>query len=253
MDYREGQWYKDVYGMGLDSSIFDKRRNMGKNNARLTDLKIGTVLVPQPEPIYKETSVAISLVSGGMLTNVAWPGAQVDMNPSGILPGGVAISIHGLWEAPLSGQQVLVGFIEGDSDNAVVIEKYPYNASARPDLEFNHILPMTSKAIGPTDIALGHFTGSFIVFRGTLPVPGEVDIYAMSILTITALATMVTTVGGVISMTSGALISLVGVPGVNINAGAFLAAALGDIVTTLLGPQLVVPGPGRVPTGLTIT
>jgi hypothetical protein len=277
MAYREGQWEKRPYRVGTDSALFPRNRNNNNRYQNISDLKLGTVMVPQPEPVYKESSVSISLVSGGTLTNVAWPGPQVDMNPSGIIAGGVAVGIHGLWQAPLNGQQVLVGFVEGSSQNPIVLEKYSYNASPRVDLEFNHILPLSSKLIGPTDVVLGHHIGSFIAFRGTLPVPGEIDIFALTIFTLTTLGAVAVTVGGVwtenitgaktvtvggavaivaggiMSLTSGGLVSVIGVPGMNINAGIFPAAAVGDLVATIFGLSPVVAGPGRVPAGLTIT
>lgn len=281
----EGQWSKNMYSVGADSALFGNRDNNNRQFTNVSDLKLGTVFIPQPEPVYKESSVSVNLVTGGTLTNVAWPGPQVDMNPTGIIPGGVALGIHGLWEAPLFGQQVLIGFVEGSSQNPVVLQKYPYNASARPDLEILHFLPLTFKLIGPTDVVLGQHIGSFIALRGTLPVPGEIDIFAFTILTLTCLAAGFITVGGALtetvggakntvaggavsitagaavtitagaalSLASGGPISMIGIPGVNINAGVFPAAAIGDLVATIFGPSPVLPGPGRVPTGLTIT
>ncbi len=285
MAHKEGQWQKTPYTVGIDSALFPKETNNNAKYQNVRDLKLGTVLVPQSEPVYRESTVSVSLASGGIIGNVAWPGPQVDMNPTGIVSGGVAIGIHGLWESPLNGQQVLLGFVEGSSQNPIVLEKYSYNATRRIDLEFNHILPLTTKLIGPTDIILGHHLGSFIAFRGTLPVPGEIDIFALTILTITTLGAAVVTVGGaltenitgaktvsvggafavtagaavsltagaILSMVAGGAVTIVAVPGVNINAGIFPVACIGDLVATLLGPQLVVPGPGRVPTGLTTT
>lgn len=305
----EGQWEKRQNSVGVDSALFGNRNNNNRLSSNIVDLKLGTVLIPQPEPVFKETSISVSLNTGGTLTNVAWPGPQVDMNPTGIIPGGLALGIHGFWEAPLSGQQVLVGFVEGSSQNPVVLQKYPYNASHRPDLEFLHFLPMAFKLIGPTDVVMGQHVGSRIILRGTFPIPGQIDIFAISAYTLTTLGigtvtiggAMIETVGGaktlniggaynaavggamlenvggaktvtvggavsitagaavsinagaVVSIAAGGLVSLVGIPGVNINAGIFPAAAVGDLVTTLLGPSPVLPGPGRVPTSLTIT
>ncbi len=285
MAYKEGQWHKDMFSEGADSALFNKEQDTNSRFQNLKDLKLGTVFVPQPEPVYKQSMVSVSLVSGGILTSVAWPGPQVDMNVTGLVSGGVAIGIHGLWESPLNGQQCLVGFVEGSSQNPIVIQKYPYVASQRIDIEALHILPMTLKLIGPTDVVLGHHLGSFIALRGTLPVPGEIDIFALTVFTITTLGAAFITVGGalteniggaksvtvgaalaitagaavsitagaIMTLTSAGILSMVGIPGVNINAGVFPAAAVGDLVATLLGPSPVLPGPGRVPTGLTIS
>jgi hypothetical protein len=292
MAYNEGQWLK--VPVGADSSLYNKGDSTNAEYLNIKDLKLGTVLIPQPEPVYKESSASVNLVTGGILTNVAWPGPQVDMNPTGIIPGGVAIGIHGLWEAPLSGQQVLVGFVEGSSQNPIIIQKYSYNASTRLDLEPLHILPLTLKLIGPTDVILGQHVGSFIALRGTLPLPGEIDIFALTVFTVTTLGAAFITIGGALteniggaktttvggaavitagaaititagatmslsagaamSILSGGVVSIIGIPGVNINTGIFPVACVGiDIIPTLLGPQVIIPGPGRIPTGLTTT
>ncbi len=247
MAYKEGQWVRPWFLHGPDSTLHGVRHNARAKYANIDRISLGTVFLPQPEPLYKQTSVSLNLVTGGLLTNVAWPGAQVNANVTGVIPGGVALGIHGLWESPLPGQQVLVGYVDGSQGNPIIINKYPYNSMQRPDLEIMHFLPMTLKAIGPTDVVLGHHTGSFIALRGTLPLPAQIDIFSFTALTLTAVALMtltctsaMTITAASITMTSAAPLTIFAVPGVIINAGTRPVAAMGDLTTTLLGPSPIV-------------
>lgn len=206
--YKEGSWNRD-YHKALNDS---QNKNVHKDEnapflSRMTTIGIGTILLPDPEPINKQHSVTVDMVSGGIVTGVSWPGAQTNANASG-LPGGLAVGIHGLHESPLPGQQVAIGYIDGSWNNPVVLNKYPYNASQRIDLEQMHFLPMTTKSHGPTDVVLGHHTGSFIALRGTIPLPGEIDIVSPTVITISALAAMTVTVGSAYTVSAGGLVSI---------------------------------------------
>lgn len=267
--YREGQWTRPWFTDGADSYLHGIRHNSSARYSNINKITLGSVFLPQPEPLYRQTAVSVELVTGGRLTNVAWPGAQVNANASGTIPGGIALGIHGLWESPLMGQMVAVAFVDGSAHNPIIVNKYPYNASQRPDLEVMHTLPLTVKGHGATDVVLGHHTGSYIALRGTLPLPAEIDIFSLSAIVITAAAYMdvlttaqcTFTVGGnfevtavaQISLTSGvsasmssnsmsitslsAPVQISGVPGVTINSGTRAVAAMGDLTMTSLGPM----------------
>lgn len=206
--YNEGNWTRDYQKPWNDS----QNKNVHKDEnapflSRMTTIGIGTVLLPEIEGVNKQGSVMVDMVSGGVVTGVSWPGAQVNANASG-LPGGLSIGIHGLHESPLPGQQVAIGYIDGSWNNPVVLAKYPYNASQRIDLEAMHFLPMIQKSHGPTDVVLGHHTGSFIALRGTVPVPGEIDIVSPTVITISALAAITVTVGSAYTVTVGGAVSI---------------------------------------------
>lgn len=258
--YREGKWNRKWFREGNDSYLHGIRHNSSSKLETIDRISLATVFVPQPEPIYRQHTVTVKMVKGGKITNVAWPGAQVNMGPGGIIPGGVALGIHGLWESPLAGQQVLLGWVEGSSSDPIVINKYPYNALQRPDLEAMHSLPLTLQAHGPTDVVLGHYLGSFIALRGTLPLPAQIDIVSLSGMTVTVAAffTVATiaqcsfTVGGLFSvvatgnitmsgatmvLTSAGAVTITAVPSVIINTGTRAVAAMGDLTPTLLGPS----------------
>lgn len=262
MPNREGQWVRPWFQEGGDSYLHGIRHNTNTILENIDRVSLGSVLVPQPEPLYKQHAVTVQLVKGGKITNVAWPGAQVNMGPTGTVPGGIAHGLHGLWESPLAGQQVLLGFVDGSASDPIVINKYPYNALQRPDLEIMHSLPLTLMAHGPTDVVLGHHTGSFIALRGTLPLPAQIDIASLSAISITAVAfveiistlqcsitssqfsvtaaTAASITGATISMTSLGSIIMTAVPSVIVNGGIRPVAAQGDLTPTLLGPQPIV-------------
>lgn len=271
--YNEGQWIRPWFVDGADSQLHGIRHNSSSRFANIDRMSLGSVFLTQPEPLFRQTTVSVDLVRGGKLTSVAWPGAQVNASATGVIPGGVVLGIHGVWESPLPGQMVLVGYVDGSNGNPIVINKYPYNALQRPDLEITHTLPMTQQFHGPTDIVMGHHTGSYIALRGLLPVPGAIDISAMTIMTISALATLdisavgaatlsstgsvtvsadgtatlssllSTTVEGKVSLALKSILGPVtidGLPGVTINTGTRPVAAMGDLTPTLLGPSPIV-------------
>jgi len=171
--YNEGQWKKQFWRRGGDSNLCSIEYNENRKYNHVYQLSLGEVALPQPEPLFKQDMVTVNLVKGGMLTSVAWPGPNV------VFPGA---GIHGLWEPPLPGQQVLVGFVDGRASDPVVVQKYPYNPSQDPALEAAYFMPMTQQAHGIFDIVLGHITGSYMAFRTTLPLPGAVEINSPTIL-----------------------------------------------------------------------
>jgi len=108
----EGLWRQEYFGNANDSSLRTAQKNPNNYYSfHMIQLSLGEVFLSQPEPVFKQHSVSINLVKGGILTNVAWPGPNVEANPSGV-PSSDATMIHGLFESPLPGQQVLVGFVD---------------------------------------------------------------------------------------------------------------------------------------------
>lgn len=245
MPHNEGQWYRNWFKNGPDSQLQGIRHKTNAPFSNIDRISLGSIFLTQPEPVYKQHTVVVDLVTGGKQTNVAWPGAQVNANATGLIPGGTALGIHGLWESPLPGQMVLVGYVDGSSGNPIVINKYPYNALNRPELEAMHLTPLTQLSHGPTDIILGHHTGSFIALRGTLPLPAQIDILSLSAMTMTiglnldiaVTATVNINSGAAMSFISGAAVSITASPGVIINSGTRPVAANGDLTPTLMGPS----------------
>lgn len=143
------------------------------------------IMTPQPEPLYQQGVVTVQLSRGGTIGNVPYPGAHVGAGVSG-LPSPTVQMIHGLYEAPLPGQHVVIGFIEGNVSNPVILNKYPYNPTPNPVFAPAYFLPLTRLGIGITDVVLGHHTGSMIALRGTLPLPGAIEIDATTTVSITS-------------------------------------------------------------------
>lgn len=247
-------------------SIKSKNRECDTDFIRLS---IGSTILPQPEPGYTISQAVVQLQNGGnMMFNVPWPGGNVECNIAG-LPFGPAIGVHGLFDGPMPGQKVVVGFIEGNSQKPVILNKYPYMHGWRTDNLFTHVLPLTTKLHSSFDVVLGHFTGSYIKITA-LPIPAAIEISAQTAVNIISKVATTITSAGLVAITAATSISLtsagpVGItgsavsltsaapmllsaPSVQINAGIFPAAAVGDLVATMLGPQPVLPGPGRVPT-----
>lgn len=170
--------------IGPDPSVRNAHADPDPNSF-VTQIRMGTVLLPMPEPVFSANQVTVEMAHGGIFTNVGWPGPNVSVSPSGIRSP-VSIGFHGLFEGPLPGQTVAVGFVEGQRQNPIVIEKYPYANTHNPVLQSAHVLPMTTKVHGPLDVGIGSFTGSYIMIRGTLPIPSQIDIFGLTRVTVDA-------------------------------------------------------------------
>ena len=249
MANREGGWRKREFVNGKDSLF----RTIQKSTRRpyekgMYQISLGRVEKALAEPDFGQHLVNVALVRGDdILEAVAWPGAQINVNASGDL-GGTAVGLHGLFEAPLPGQQVVVGYLDGNGFAPVVLQKYPYNAHQRIDLEAMHTLPLTQLSHGPKDVLLGSFTGSFMALRGTDPMPGQIDIESVTDLTMSAFATIDILSLGAMKITSDTTMDLAATgimkldasPAVVVNSGTFPVAKLGDKTLTLLGPSPII-------------
>jgi hypothetical protein len=100
------------------------------------------------------------------------------------LPSPSVKMVHGLYESLLQGQHVVVGFVEGNASKPVILNKYQYEAIDIPVLSPTFYMPLTRLGIFPSDIALGHHTGSSIILRGALPIPGHIEINSITSLEI---------------------------------------------------------------------
>ena len=183
----EGELEKVNYGLGGDSNALIPERSVKSNyTTRQTRLHIGEVVLVHPEPAYAQMMASVRIRKGGILTTVAVPGPNVALTPAGIPAGAGAIGIHGLYDPPLPGQEVVLGFIGGNAYSPVVLAKLPYNASDDPTMEVAHTAPMTKFGHMPLDIVLGHFNGSYLAFRSMLPIPGNVELKASASLNLSS-------------------------------------------------------------------
>jgi len=252
--YAEGSWMRSWFH-GNDSALINYFDNYNTPYLNVTQLSVGEVIEVHAEPENLQCTVGVHFANGGKDTHIAWPGAQVNADSSGAqatTPGSV-IGIHGLWEAPLPGQQVLVGYVEGSGFDPIVINKYPYQGNINPIHTPPHEFPLTRLGHSDKDIVLGSFTGSFIALRATTPLPGEIDIFAKTAMNITVESFMIVEVTGDFDLTSRSVtidsdtttielnatttINLNGTPGVIVNGGSTLVAKTGDLTLTMLGTQ----------------
>lgn len=263
--YREGRWPDGYFKNGIDSYLVPiSRSEKSRYNNAVVEMMVGEIEDVQVEPLFKQDTVKVQFIRNGKAGNVGWPGPNVELGKSGKISESPDY-IHGLYESPMPGQQVLIGFVEGNIHDPIVIQKYPYKMNIKEEMTGAHFLPMTSKNIGPTDIVLGHFTGSYIALRGTLPLPAQIDIFSESAITIDAAVTIDLSCAGkytedvgdyesnsttnhkfssgqkfevgaaLIDLTSIGIVKINATPAVVINSGILPVAKLGDLTPTLLG------------------
>lgn len=212
-------------------------------------IRLATVVMPQPEPLYREANVSLQLETDGtIILQAPWPGPNVEANAIGI-PFGPTIGIHGLYEAPLPGQQVVVGFLDGSAQSPIVLQKYPHPTSQRVDNLGAHFLPMSQKAHGPTDVVLGHHTGAFVALRGLLPIPAEVDIFAPSIFSVVAGAAFSIVATAVGAITAGTTLSMQAGGAMTISAGATVGITAAGVATINASALVIAPTTATVTMG----
>lgn len=159
---------RDSHVRSVDQDIFKVQ------STQVTQLHVGQIIISQPEPAFRQTAVTVELTQGGTLTGVAYPGAFIDP-----LSG----NLHGVYEGPIPGQMVAVGFVNGNSSAPMVVNRYPYQAISNPATEAQYVQPMTRKLYDSTDTLIGHFSGSVIRFNtGILSgkLPGSITIESVT-------------------------------------------------------------------------
>lgn len=140
--------------LGKDTHVRSYNGNVVKPQSFTTYQVIaGEIVETQPEPIFKQGMVGVQLSRGGKVTSVAYPNAFIEP---------VSGNFHGLYEGPVAGQMVLVGFENGNAGNPVVINKYPYQGIGDTVNEQSYTLPLTSAGFDSEDIVLGHRSGSYL-------------------------------------------------------------------------------------------
>ena len=160
----------------------------------LLELTMGVVIEAEPEPGYVRVSAVCEPDAGFRRNQCAWPGPNVAVGKSGKTDGSRA-GIHGFYDAPMPGQSVLMGFVNGRMGSPIVIQKYSSRIDQQPHLEALHDLPLTNSGHDYRDVLVGSFTGSYIALRGGVPIPGQIEISSEADTTITAGAGAVITAG----------------------------------------------------------
>jgi len=170
--------------LGKDTHVRDFVDNAFlPGNSETMQMIAGEVLFPQPEPFYKQNMVTVRLARGGQVTNVAYPGAFIEP---------ITGNIHGVYEGPIPGQMVMVGFENGNQHSPFVVNRYPYQGAGNSLTELSYVNPLSAIGFHAFDVVIGHFLGSYLSFNtGILPstaFPGSVTLNAMTNLEIMAFA-----------------------------------------------------------------
>ena len=166
---------KTARNLGFDTHVRDQSQDIFKKSSHsMYSMVVGEIEFPQPEPAFRQTMVTVKLARGGRITGVAYPGAFKDP-----LSG----NIHGVFEGPIPGQMVAIGFEDGNKVAPFVVNRYPYQGTGNSATELDFINPLTKAQIDATDVIVGHFSGSFLSFNtGILSgkLPGSADLKVIS-------------------------------------------------------------------------
>jgi hypothetical protein len=161
--------------VGKDTHVRSHESDMFRNESSSTfQMVIGEIFITEPEPLFRQNMVNVQLAAGGDLTSVAYPGAFIDP---------ITGNIHGTYEGPIPGQMVMVGYVNGNSHDPIVINRYPYQGIGNTFYESAYINPLTNALFDATDVIIGHFSGSYLSFNtGILSGknPGSVTLSAMT-------------------------------------------------------------------------
>lgn len=201
----------------------------------VTELALARIVRPEPEPAYNNVTVRVEFEEGFEKGTVGWPGPNVCVGPSGQNDGS-SIGIHGFYDGPLPGQEVLVGFVGGQANAPIVVQKYPHRIDKRPQFDKLHLNPLTTQFHQSDDVLMGGYSGSFVAVRGKFPLPGEVHVSSVS-------SVLVEAPGGIqMSSVSSVLIEApsVSLDSASINLGlpAPEQAVLGNILNSFLSSFL---------------
>jgi hypothetical protein len=164
-----------------DSNAYDSRfSKLTKINTGSITLKAGFVIKIHEEPKYKTTLVSVQLIDGGIIEEVPFPTPNIITNEMGKITGKIKM-IHGLYEPIMPGQYVLVGFIDGNSQKPIIINKYQYKAiPSTGSIDNLFTNPLSKLNFQSSDIILGHYSGSYLSIHAKTPIPGHVQISSIS-------------------------------------------------------------------------
>jgi len=165
-----------------DSNAYDGRfTQLTKSYSRTTNLKAGYVIKVKEEPLYKQSYVTIQLLDGGIIEDVPFPSPNVLLNQTGMVTGQSKM-IHGLYEPIMPGHYVVVGFLNGNANSPIILNRYQYKAIPIGGGPIDNLFvnPLTKLNFQTSDIILGHYTGSYMSIHSKLPLPGHFQISSVS-------------------------------------------------------------------------
>jgi len=161
--------------LGRDTHVRDQSQNIFQNfHKKSYQMLMGEIKETQPEPLFTQNMVKVKLAEGDEVNDVSYPGAFIDPESK---------NLHGLYEGPIPGQMVLLGFEDGNIHAPFVVNRYPYQGYGDTNTEEDYKTPLTNAKFNPADVMLGHHSGSFLVFNEGSPLTdngnaGSVKLYA---------------------------------------------------------------------------
>jgi hypothetical protein len=167
---------------GFDTHVRSVEDNKFQSQSTQTyEIMTGEVLLNLPEPFFRQNAVSVRLSQNGKISPVGIPGAFIEP-----LTG----NLHGTYEGLIPGQMVSIGFLRGDSSSPIILNKYPYQGVGNSLLAPSFITPMFLAGYMPTDVLMGHISGSKIgLYTGgglNGALPGSIGIDAITQCKITA-------------------------------------------------------------------
>ena len=168
---------------GNDPFLFKKEYNPQKKLLNTSyGTRTGQIIEILKEPMYFQTYVKVAYSRGGKSEAIPWPGPNVAVTKSG--SRGFSVVPHGLYQPPTLGWMVSVVYEEGEHHRPLITQTYPYNTDHDPQYEPMYQFPLTMMNFDSDDLILGHKSGSYIVIRGNVPVPGDIEFYTDSSLSL---------------------------------------------------------------------
>ena len=170
----------DTSNLGDDTTVRDYNSNKFKSQSYETfGMITGEISGTNPEPLFQQTTVDVDLTRLGTITEVAYPGAFFDPESG---------NLHGIYEGPIKGQMVIIGFENGNQAAPFVVNRYPYQGIGDTVSETDYINPLTMAGFDAEDVIIGHYSGSYIAFYTGITsgeLPGSVELNSATDLTLT--------------------------------------------------------------------
>ena len=213
--------------LGKDSHVRTVNENIfQKQSTKTFEIMTGEVFLNQPEPVFNQNAVTVSLSKGGQISGVPLPGAFIDP---------ITGNLHGSYDGPISGQMVSLGFVGGNSSSPIILNKHPYQGKGNTLTEGSYLTPMFLSGYDPTDVLMGHFSGSVIgLYTGLNAIggrlPGSIGIDAFTSLDVTANTTIL--LDALVSAeVSSAIVTLTGSAYVELNGNTNFAVKYTELKT----------------------
>jgi hypothetical protein len=150
-------------------------------------MQIGEISMTEPEPLFAQNMVSVKLARGGKLTSVGYPGAFFEP---------MSGNLHGMYEGPIKGQMVVVGFENGNQGAPFVVNRYPYQGRGNTLESEAYSTPLTKANFDSSDVIFGHFSGSYLAFYTGLmsgKTPGSFELKVMTEIEVSAMTFLLET------------------------------------------------------------